>query len=565
MPSPEAKPLAARMPVWAKAWLLVLAALFLGQALWAASSDSVTIDEFVHLPVGLNAWQQADYRIDPINPHLPRMIAALPLLLRPPVFSPEPQMGHWGMGYHLMQSNVEDYQALYFAPRGMIAALGLLLGAVVFAWAKELYGWRSGLASASLFALTPSMLAHGHLVTLDMPGALGFTLAMYACWRHLNLPTLGRAAVLGFALGLANLLKLSAFVLTLVVVGLVAWRAIVDRDRSGSVSFWFGQLVVVAVVALATLNLGYAFDGTFAPLTEATLADGGLLASLREVAPWLRLPLPLAVLNGIDMILNVGKVSEPSYFLAGELSAEGWWYYHLAAFALKTPLPLLGLGFWSLALWLAKRDRAPRLYVLWVAVLAIFAANTVFNSLQIGVRHVLVAVPLLLVPSGARLAALLPETRDQLRAASRRPSLVLALGLFVWLGVETFSVGPRYLQYCNQIAGGAEGCHEWLVDSNIDWGQDLRRLRAYIDARELPGVHLAYFGRVNPGVYGIRFAPLTPASRGTAVVSASFLMGRPYFWYVNGRMAWARAETYAWLREHEPIDQIGAMLVYELK
>jgi 4-amino-4-deoxy-L-arabinose transferase-like glycosyltransferase len=552
----------AKMPAWARVALMCCALLFAGQALWAARRDSVTIDEFVHLPVGLNAWKTGDVSIDPINPHLPRMIAALPLLASRPEFSPEAGMGHWQMGYLLAEKNVANYQALYFAPRAMIVVLALLLGTLVFAWARELYGWPSALASALLFALSPSLVAHGHLVTLDMAGALGFTLALYACWRFLEVPSRQRAVVLGLALGLANLAKLSAFVLPVVVVSLVAWGAVAGRGRSLKIGGWAGRSLLAASVALFVLNLGYGFRGTFAPLSDAVLADGGWLAALAGSAPWLRLPLPLPVINGVDMILNVGKVTEPSYFLAGEMSADGWWYYHLVAYALKTPLPLLLLEAAAFALWLVRRDRAPGLHVLWVAVLALFGANAAFNSLDIGVRHVLPVVPLLLIPAGALVVRLCSGGAS---SKARRIGTATAALLVAWLAAGSAAVAPRYLQYCNEIAGGAEGCHAWLVDSNIDWGQDLVRLREYIDTNHLPGVYLAYFGRTDPGLYGIRYAPLTPASQGRAVISASLLQGRPYFWFrSDGRYGWVSSGTYDWLQEKRPIDRVGAMLVYEL-
>jgi hypothetical protein len=90
------------------------------------------------------------------------------------------------------------------------------------------------------------------------------------------------------------------------------------------------------------------------------------------------------------------------------------------------------------------------------------------------------------------------------------------------------------------------------------------RIREYMTRERIEGVHLAYFGRVHPAVYGIRFAPLERNATGIAVVSATFLMGRPYFWFLGGRMRWVPHDTYAWLREREPIARVGSMFVYDL-
>lgn len=558
----------AEIPWWARAIACALLAVFALQASVAARRDSVTIDEFVHLPLGLYNLYTCDFRDDPINPPLPRMIAALALLRRPPAFNPEPGTAHWSMGYHLMQRNVEDYQAIYVAARSMMILLACVVATLVFLWTTELYGWQSGLAALVLFAFSPTMLAHGHLVTLDMSGVLGFTVTAYATWRMLARATLWSAVVVGAALGAATLLKLSGFVLVAFVVLCVLVRALSEpvRGRGGrraTVVLWARLLVAAAVACVVTLNVGYGFEGTMAPLTDATLDARGQLAALRDAAPWLRLPLPLPLINGIDMVLNVGKQSDPSYFLAGELTSEGWWYYHLAAFAVKTPLPLAALGIFALVMWVARRSPGLREYCLFTPVLIIFASNSLFNSLQIGVRHVLPVYAFLMIGGAPWLVRALATWRRP--GAARWPAALAALGL-VWFVAGSAAVAPRYLQYFNEIGGGPAGGHRMLVDSNIDWGQDLIRLREYMDREQLDYVNLAYFGRVDPAVYGIRFVPLERGRvRGPVVISASFLMGRPYFWVLGGRMRWVPSRTYTWLQDFEPVARVGSMFVFDLE
>jgi 4-amino-4-deoxy-L-arabinose transferase-like glycosyltransferase len=538
----------------------ILLALFAAQAWLAARRDSVTIDEFAHLPVGLYALETGDLSVDPINPPHTRMLAALPVRLEAPAFSPPRGTAEWALGYHLMLANRERYHDLFLPARAVIIALTLLLGVVVARWAGELYGAFCGVVAAFLFAFSPAMLAHGHLVTLDASGALGFTATAWAAWRLIGRPTFRAAGVTGAALGIASLLKLSGFVLVVVVFAVVLVRALRERDRSWLE--WAGLLAVAMLTAILVINAGYGFAGTFAPLARARLADGGALALLRDAAPWVRLPLPVSFVDGIDMVMNVGKHHESAYFLAGELSGQGWWYYHLAAFALKTSLPVLLLALGCLAHALLRGGMGPREYALWIPVVLIFLSNTLFNSLQIGVRHALPAYPLLFIAISPRAAFLLAGWKRGGRAAA----LAAAAGLLLaWHAAGTLWVAPRYLQFFNELAGGAEGGHRWLIDSNIDWGQDLIRLREYLERERIDRVSLAYFGRVNPKVYGIRFTPLERDSHGIAVISATFLMGRPYLWYLGGRMRWVPAQTWAWLRDREPIARVGAMFVYRLE
>jgi hypothetical protein len=548
------------MPAWARIAACFVLGLFALQASVAALRDSVTIDEFGNLPVGLYSLFTGDFSLDPINPPHTRMIAALPLLLDPPAFSPPTGSSSWGLGYHLMERNSENFHRIFLPARGMIIVLALLLGVLVMEWARRLYGWRAALVAVFLFSFSPAMLAHGHLVTLDLAGALGFTATAFAIWRMLGRPTWGAALVAGAILGLASLLKLSGVVLLAVVVLVVLVRAVTQRDVAPV--RWVALVCVVFATALLVINAGYVFSGTLAPLDRAQLAPGGALARLRDAAPWMRLPLPMPFVNGIDMVMNVGKEREPSYFLAGELSSEGWWYYHLAAFALKTSLPVLLLAAGSLVHWVARGGMGAREYALWIPILLTFVSNTLFNSLQIGVRHVLPVYPLLFVAASPRVARMLLPRRSEPQKAMLAACSAL---LLAWHAFGTIAVAPRYLQFFNEIAGGARDGHRWLVDSNVDWGQDLIRLRDYMRAENIETINLAYFGRVHPSVYGIRFTPLEQGySHGLAAVSATFLQGRPYFWYLGGRMRWVPANTYKWLQDREPIARVGAMFIYRL-
>jgi hypothetical protein len=553
-----------RTPPRARVAALLLLLLFCVQAGIGALRDSVTIDEFANLPLGLHLLRTGDLELDPINPPLVRALAATPVLLGgAELEAADAELGTWGLGYAFLERNRGRYHALFLRARLVMVGLAVLLGLVVFLWARDLAGWPAGLAALGLFAFSPTALAHGHLVAFDLPGALGFSAALYALWTLLEKPSPRHACLLGVALGLATLLKLSGLVLPLLVIGLLGLRALDPREPSSpGAARWLGLLVVAGGVALLVLNLGYGFDGTLAPLGLARLDPRGGLSEIQQALPWLRLPVPLRFLEGADMALQWGRDREASYFLMGELSSEGWWYYHLAAFLFKTPLPLVIAALAATGLWVTSRFPGRRAYCVFLPILAVFASNALLNPLQIGVRHVLPVYPLVFVAAGVLVASGLRPAAGGFEPAARRAAVALGL---VWYVAGSLAVAPRYLQYFNELAGGPTRGHELLIDSNLDWGQDLIRLREYMEAKGLDEVTLAYFGRVDPRAYGVRFRPRHgPRARGPVVVSASFLMGRPYFWYWRGEWQWVPANTYAWLRRFEPVERVGSLFVFDL-
>lgn len=552
-----------RRRTWALAALLL--ATFAIQAAIAARRDSVTFDEAVHLPLGLYILGSGDFSLDPINPPLSRMIPALPLLVAKAELRAQPLGRHWTMALWFMMDNAERYQDLFILGRAVVIAASVLLGLLIFRWSWQLHGERAALVTLFLFALSPSLLAHGHLVTVDLLGTLGFVASAYASFQLAARPTIVRAFGVGSGIGIAVLLKLSNLPLLpimLAAFALSAWREDVTRRR---VREWLGFGVIGSLTAALVLNVGYGFRGFLSAFSAIEFPEGGQGSRIAATVPWLRLPLPEGLLLGVDLALWEGRGDE-LYYLAGELSAEGWWYYHLIAYALKTPLPLLAAGTFAIGRWLLRLGRSRRDDFVFIPLLAIFAINAAMNPLNLGVRHALSADPLMILVAAPIFGRLLSGL-----AAARRTGLAVvgglaAIGFLGWYAAATLRIAPRYLEYFNEAAGGPENGHRWLVDSNLDWGQDLIRLSEFMKQRKIETVNLAYFGSVHPVVYGIQFAPLRPGeSAGLSVISASLLMGPSYrIWTAPDRFERTSPRAYVGLQEHSPIARVGSFFVYDL-
>lgn len=542
-------------------WLTpALLLLLLAQVAIAAWRDSVTVDEAAHLPLGLYFWQTLDFEADPINPPLGRMLAALPVAGDGLAVDPELGRLHWRLANDFMQRHRAAYHWTFFKARWMTIWWLLLLAGLVYRFARELCGPAAAQATLFLFVLTPDLLAHGHLVTLDVLGALGFVATLYGTWRLTRQLSWSRAALLGLGLGLANAVKLWNVVLVPLVIALLA----IHYWRSGQGRAVASRLAVAFAIALVILGASYAGSGLLKPWRAIAWHEGGPFAQVAKSLPGLRLPLPAPYLRGVDRVLTAGGESNaPLYFLAGKLSAEGWWYYHPLAFALKTPIALLILIGWGLFACCRQPRHPPHRRLLLFAGLpaaVVFAANMFFNSQPIGVRHVLVATTLLLIPAGAALAGSLAGKEGR-RGERRRAGGLLLAG---WLLVSTLAVAPRYLQFVNLMGGGANGGHRWLSDSNIDWGQDFLRLRDYAESRRLDRLVVVAASQVDPAVYGLPVAE-GPSSPGDVLaVSSSFVVGRPYFTVQNGQVTWLHPGQLEWLQEMTPIDRVGSFFIYKL-
>ena len=144
-----------------------------------------------------------------------------------------------------------------------------------------------------------------------------------------------------------------------------------------------------------------------------------------------------------------------------------------------------------------QRRRAPaRSEAFLLLPVLLYLGLTFTRSIDIGHRHLLPIYPFLFVAAGRAVGVL---SRPRAPAAGA----VILGALCAWYALGTLRVHPHYLAYFNEIAGGPRNGYQWLVDSNLDWGQDLKGLKAYMVAKGIPRLKLSYFGSADPAYYGI--------------------------------------------------------------
>ncbi len=516
-----------------RAWLeaLVVIASLTGHAwlvLHGAWKNYATIDEVGHIAAGLDHWATGRYRMYNVNPPLARMVAVLPVLgmaadtsrVRA-VYGPGVR-SEFLSGYSFASDNGDRYLSMLRAARLAGVAWSVIGAVIVLCWARRLYGGPAGCLALAMWCFEPNVIAHAQLVTPDLPATVAGLAATYAFWQYLRSPSWGRVGVAGALLGVAQLTKFTMVFLYPVWVGLwLSWRIARNSHapQRSRLPVQLAQGTIIACLSIVVINFGYGWEGTLRrvgdiPFISDTFAGEGVagegmgpaVSGNRWQGTWLGsipLPVPVDYVLGIDVqrrdFERLGKVTLS--YLAGEWRERGWWYYYVYALAVKVPLGLWALVLWGIVLSLGRHPSTASFrdeLTLWLpalAVLLLVSSQTGFNH---HLRYVLPLFPFVIIATGKVGYYLCRE---------RWKGGIVVSGLVVWAIFSSVRTHPHELSYFNELAGGPDNGHRHLLNSNIDWGQDLLFLKQWLNEHpEAQPLRLAYRNVVDPRIEGIEFA-----------------------------------------------------------
>lgn len=506
--------------------VLLLLGFFVVNGLIAARTHTPTVDEFVYLPAGYYHLRTGDLTFDASNPPLFKMAMALPLLAMDLQLERDPRWrdnstgwGPWVFGTRFMELNRAAYFDAFFAARLMTIVFGIVTGALLWWWARTLLSPVAALAALSLYATSPIVLAHSALATLDI-GVTMLILAAFVALVHFSANHQRRWAVMAgalFGLGVAGKGVALIFAPLVPLLTAASWRA---WDREGALRF-AGSMMVLGASAWLALLAVYQFS---------------------------EFPLPGPVLEGIRFQAIASSAGEFPAFLNGEWSQTGWWYYFLEALVLKTPLPTIAFLLIGLVTIARRRGRgAGDLWIVLPPLFLLYVLSFHFGK-NYGVRYLLPAWPFLMLVAGVGVEVLL---------RTRRSAVVVGV-LALWQVATAVLTAPHHLAYFNELAGASDHHRRLLLDSNLDWGQDLGRLKTYLDDNNVERISLGYFGHVDPDLYGIDYdLPLDAPAPGRYALSANFLAGYPYAITYGERMVGVRPGAWSWLDRLPPIARVG--------
>jgi hypothetical protein len=523
----------------------LLLALFL-QLTLAASRNSASFDEPAHIYAGYLQWAHGWYTL---NPPVTRYLIAAPLLdmkLKEPPILPLSIRAHEMLGGKEFVFR-NDAETILFRSRMAVVTLALLLAVLVFLATRRMFGVGAGVIALGLLAFDPTLLAHSSVATTDTGQALFMFWAIYAFYRYVKQPTAWRLVAVSVVVGLAIAAKASAVqlfpMLGLLVLVELVWGRKMGTERPNEptgrqVIRFTVAFAVIAAVSFAILWASYGFR--YVP------ADGGvpLVPSMAEKLAQVPSARAAKVLGAVDRLHLLPQAFTYGFahtlyeskafttYVLGTVYPGPVWSFFPVSMAIKSSLTfliLLALGAW--AVFRGKvRERRGILYM--VTPAALYLAIAIAGGMNIGVRHVLPVYVFLTAAIGGAAWALIQQSRRW---------LYVVVVLLVFQAASVLHSFPAYIAYGNEAFGGPANVHKYLSDSNADWGQQLKAVKRYIDARGIRDCWIAYFaqGPLDYRDYGISCKPLVtavsmyfpppadvpPAIDGTVFVSACTLSG----------------------------------------
>ncbi len=593
----------------------LMLAFMVSVAFFSMAGDSTIMDEVSHLPAGYSYISQQDMRINPEHPPLVKDLAGGAVWLYSKISGQPINFpydipawttdinGQWDFGFTLMYKMGNNADLMLLLGRLPMLLIMLLLGFYVFKWSRELFGSTAGLIALFLYSFSPTFLAHGRFVTTDVAAAAAIFIASYYFTRWLKEPSAKNLIAAGLVFGTAQLAKFSVFLLVILFAFIVIiWIYLKTREAKNlgqggwsslgkNLYRYFGGVILLFAIGYTFIVWPvYLFHVANYPIDRQVRDTQTILQSfgMRPVANLIIFLSGIPILRGLAqyglglaMVLQRAVGGNTTYFL-GEISNTGSQIYFPVVYLLKETLTLhiltltaLFFGLWQFGKkkfyqWnnfnlLLQQNIAQ---VLILGFIALYWYSSLRSILNIGVRHLLPTFPFIFLLVAQQISLWLNNDNENAKLTRNLKYFLLAI-LIVWQTISVINVYPSFLAYFNESIGGSANGYKYVVDSNLDWGQDLKRLAAWVDANKVDKIYMDFFGGALPQYYlGDKFMPWwgdrspqeIKKDGGWLAISATFLQGG------RGKLAprfYDKAGYYDWLNDYQPATIIGhSIFVY---
>lgn len=512
------------------ATLFLIMACSLALMVYSASNDSLVFDELAHIPAGYSYITYFDNRLNIEHPPLVKAISSIPLLfldLNFPITGTNwDNFNQWGIGNEFIFNFGNDADTVIFMSRLGPIFLTLLLIFSTYVIAKNLVGQKWALLPTFFVGFSPSILSHGHYVATDIGVSLFILLAIYYFSRYITNPSFFLLFFSSLFFGFAQLAKFSALILIPIFILLAVIYAFASKQwlqllKNTALVFLFGYTIVYGVYFLFSINyppetqvknteyiLGFS-DPQRAQATKESCSVENLGLTLKSKCVIKEAFIKMSgnfvtrpmtqYLTGAWLVFKQSTLAHHPTFFNGTLCDCGRWYYFPTLAFLKEPISgiifiLLGIGGGLVYFAKRKYENSGEVFnyiishfvefslLLFVIIYGIYSVR---SSLNIGVRHIFpMLVPIYILATKA-------VKKIEINNFYKK---VLAGVLIFWFVFEIIFAAPYFISYYNKFGGGLWKGYEYAVDSNYDWGQDLKRLATWIEDSGADRLALNYFG-----------------------------------------------------------------------
>lgn len=467
--------------------------------LYLAKYESQTTDEAIHLSAGYTYLTRGDFRFNPEHPILPKMLSAITLLFIN-VNIPDDSL-YWDQANNFLYDNWQENRIfaekmlydsgnnaalILFLSRISTVVLALILATSIFLISKKHFGVKAGFFATLIFVTNPVVNAHAHFVTTDLAIALGYLLSIFTFYNFLQKPSWKNVVYFILATALAFLMKFTAVILVPVFIGLFIYYIYKNKLNRKDVYDYIKKMILSMIGVWVLIIFVYSFSLSIPESSSVLLQDGKFLliniadntiAKVYDIVRYFFIPKDY--IKGLIMVVSHTQGGHFS-FLLGMTSNTGWWYYFPVLFVLKNTIAFLVLCFISAYLFVVNKKSKNNFSIfIFLAALG-YLIFAMLSKANLGIRHILPIFPMLAIISA--------QIFDYKNKTIRYIAYTLAIIVFF----ESIIIFPNNLSYYNQFAGGSENGQNIATDSNFDWGQDLKKIRDYVEKNSIKRPYIEY-------------------------------------------------------------------------
>jgi 4-amino-4-deoxy-L-arabinose transferase-like glycosyltransferase len=426
-----------------------------------------------------------------------------------------------------------------------------------------LYGLKAGILGLILYTFNPDIISNSVLVMTDIAVAGFMFISLYFFWRYMKKEKTSHLIVMGIFFGLAISTKSTGiFLLPIFFI-----MALIYKKRFWDIILTLTKVSLVGIFIFSLANIGeihpiwntsdpfYANEANkdFRTLERLDKLVGGLTGNqfLQETIKFSLTKIPVPGPHSIEGYLTQFAHSQGghSQYFMESFNQHGVWYYYFVSYLIKTPISLMILFLASLVFFTKIRKSIKDELMILIPGLFFVLAFSFVVKLNLGLRHTLLFLLLMI---------LFTTKIVNLKIKKQYLVNIFLSVMIIWYILASFLIYPYYLAYFNEFVGPENG-HKYLVDSSLDFGQELKHLNDYVKENNISEIKLRYSGFERPG---FNYSDLTcEPQTGLIAISATALEGN--LWH-SGILIPNRS-CFEWLRNLKPVDNLGySIFIYNV-